>query len=77
MAEWATDGLRILFLEWAGYRVKAIEFVSSEHTPKNLMLAGVRKGRAFTDAALRQRIIDYKKFFGIQSQRLDGLLERG
>jgi hypothetical protein len=77
MAEWATDGLRILFLEWAGYRVKAIEFVSSEHTPKNLMLAGVRKGRACTDAALRQRIIDYKKFFGIQSQRLDGLLERG
>lgn len=75
MAEWATDGLRILFLEWAGYRVKAIEFVSSEHTPKNLMLAAIRKGPAFANAALRQRIIDYKQFFGIRTQRLDGLLE--
>ena len=42
MAEWLTDGLRALFLEWAGYRTKVVEFISSEHTPKNLMIAAVR-----------------------------------
>src|ERR1051325_7269207 len=39
LAEWLTDGLRALFLEWAGYQTKRMEFVSTEHTPKNLMLA--------------------------------------
>ena len=38
MAEWVTDGLRALFLEWAGYRTKVMEFVAGEHTPKNLMI---------------------------------------
>ena len=47
MSEWATDGLRALFLEWAGYRTKMIEFVSTEHTPKNLIIAAVRDGKPF------------------------------
>jgi SAM-dependent methyltransferase len=75
MAEWMTDGLRALFLEWAGYRTKAIEFVSSDHTPKNLMLAAVREREPFTDAAARQRIIDLKSFFGIERHALDCWLE--
>jgi SAM-dependent methyltransferase len=74
MAEWATDGLRALFLEWAGYRVKLIEFVGSEHTPKNLMLAAVRQGTPFTDPAARERIVQFKSFFGIQRHALDALL---
>jgi hypothetical protein len=76
MAEWATDGLRILFLEWAGYRVKAIEFVGSEHTPKNLMLVAIRKGPAYADASRRHRIVDFKAFFGFQNHRLDPLLDK-
>jgi SAM-dependent methyltransferase len=43
MAEWATDGLRALYLEWAGYRTKLMEFIGGEHTPKNLMIAAVRE----------------------------------
>ena len=45
LAEWLTDGLRTLFLEWAGYQTRVIEFVSSEHTPKNVMIAAIRHGR--------------------------------
>jgi len=75
MAEWITDGLRALFLEWAGYRTKVIEFVASEHTPKNLMIAAVRHGEPFTDAAAHGRIEDLKKFFGIQHHALDSLLK--
>ncbi len=77
MAEWVTDGLRAMILAWAGYRVKAIEFVSSEHTPKNLMLAGVRSGSGFVDGRLCDRIRQFKAFYGIQHHELDDLLERG
>ena len=74
MAEWATDGLRALFLEWAGYKVKIIEFVASEHTPKNLMLAAVKTGEPFQDPAARERILRFKDFFNIQRHALDPLL---
>jgi SAM-dependent methyltransferase len=74
MAEWVTDGLRALFLEWAGYRTKVFEFVASEHTPKNLMIAAVRHGAPLGDAAARQRIEKLKAFFGIQHHALDSLL---
>jgi hypothetical protein len=65
MAEWVTDGLRALFLEWAGYRTKVFEFVASEHTPKNLMIAAVRHSTPFADAAAHRRIEELKAFFGI------------
>ncbi|MCU0771015.1 MAG: SAM-dependent methyltransferase [Verrucomicrobia bacterium] len=75
LAEWLTDGLRTLHLEWAGYDTKVIEFVGSEHTPKNLMIAAVRQREPFSDPAARQRILALKEFFGIQHHALDGLLE--
>jgi hypothetical protein len=77
MAEWATDGLRALVLEWAGYSTKVIEFVSSEHTGKNLMIAGVR-GEAVpgpeAKAKLGAKIAAFREFFGIRRHALDALL---
>jgi SAM-dependent methyltransferase len=77
MAEWSTDGLRALFLEWAGYRTKMIEFVSTEHTPKNLMIAAVRDGTPFVSTAARARIEQFKEFFGIRNHTLDEWLRHG
>jgi SAM-dependent methyltransferase len=77
MAEWVTDGLRALFLEWAGYRTKVIEFVASEHTPKNLMIAAVRHGARFADPEIRKQIQEIKAFFGIARHPLDPLLNSG
>ena len=77
MAEWSTDGLRALFLEWAGYRTKMIEFVSTEHTPKNLMIAAVRHTDPFTSKAARDRVGQFKEFFGIKHHALDSLLKHG
>ena len=77
MAEWATDGLRALFLEWAGYRTKMIEFVSTEHTPKNLMITAVRDGKPFVSTAARARVEQFKEFFGIQHHALDEWLRHG
>lgn len=76
MAEWVTDGLRALALEHAGYRTKVIEFVGSEHTPKNVMLAGVRTA---VDAEQRARtaaaIATFRAWFGIRHQALGPLLD--
>ena len=77
LAEWATDGLRSLFLEWAGYRTKTIEFVSTEHTPKNLMIAAVRDGQPFASPTARHRIEQFKSFFEIKNHALDSLLTHG
>jgi SAM-dependent methyltransferase len=77
MAEWATDALRALFLEWAGYRTKMVEFVSTEHTPKNLMITAVRHTDPFTSKAARDRIDQFKGFFGIKHHALDLLLTHG
>ena len=41
-ADLVTDALRAAALEMLGYRVDVIEFVSSEHTAKNLMLRAER-----------------------------------
>ena len=73
-AEWLTDGLRCLFLEWAGYEVKATEFVSSEHTGKNLMLAAVRSHEPFARSQSKTQILELKRFFGMESHPLDLLL---
>jgi hypothetical protein len=68
--------LRALFLEWAGYRTKIMEFVASEHTPKNLMIAAVREREPFANAAVRKQIEDLKSFFAIERHALDPLLTR-
>lgn len=74
MAEWVTDGLRALVLEYAGYRTKVIEFVGSEHTAKNLMLAAVRVHPPPDEAhrtAARAAIDAFRRFFGVERHALD------
>ncbi|KAB2808432.1 SAM-dependent methyltransferase [Pimelobacter simplex] len=45
-ADTLTDALRALLLRRAGYRVDVIEFVDSQHTPRNTLLRAVRAGAA-------------------------------
>lgn len=73
-AESVTDSLRALLLERAGYRVKVFEFVSTEHTRKNTLIAAVRsEGKSDSEGALREyRAL--KEFYGIREQRLEKLL---
>jgi SAM-dependent methyltransferase len=70
-AEFATDALRALLLEWAGYRTKVFEFISQEHTAKNLMIAAVRSGpQCSDDSEEARRVRELARFYGIRSQRL-------
>ena len=45
-ADTLTDALRALLLRRAGYRVDVMEFVDSQHTPRNTLLRAVRGGGA-------------------------------
>jgi SAM-dependent methyltransferase len=67
-AEFVTDALRAQLLEWAGFRTKVFEFISTEHTAKNLMIAGIRSTEA--KRATEDRIRGFAAFYGIRSQRL-------
>ena len=75
-AEFVTDALRAMLLEWAGYRTKVFEFISTEHTAKNLMLAAIKmRPRGSPDDALAGRIRAFAAFYGIRRQRLAEHLE--
>jgi SAM-dependent methyltransferase len=75
-AEAVTDGIRALLLERSGYAVKVFEFISTEHTRKNTMIAAVRRKANHSKAdASRDQLQTLKAFYGIREQRLEKLLE--
>ncbi|MDO5540265.1 MAG: SAM-dependent methyltransferase [Eubacteriales bacterium] len=43
MASLLTDAFRANLLEEQGYQVQVLEFIDMEHTPKNILIRGVRK----------------------------------
>ncbi len=45
MAALMTDGMRGQLLEACGYRTQLLEFIDMEHTPKNILIRAVRKGK--------------------------------
>ena len=71
-AEFVTDALRAALLEAAGYEARVLEFVSPEHTAKNLMISAVRRGEPSPEAATRAATL--AAFYGVSSQRLAQLL---
>lgn len=73
-SEWLTDGLRALRLEQAGYATKIIEFVASEHTPRNLLIAGVRKKAAIDTGRLKEQIRAIKDFFHLDHLASDDII---
>jgi SAM-dependent methyltransferase len=69
-AEIVTDGLRALLLEIHGYRASVFEFISPEHTSKNLMLAAHRRTQPLDPTPLRERLRALMDFYGIREQQL-------
>ena len=65
-AEWLTDGLRLLRLEAAGYRVTVAEFVDAEHTPKNVLLTAVRGNTPQRIEAARAEFAALTAWAGLQ-----------
>jgi len=71
-AEMITDTIRALILESKGYEVNVIEFISSEHTGKNVMLTAKKTGNENPRAL--QKVNELKAEFGIEYHYLENLV---
>lgn len=71
LAEWITDAIRVLLLEHKGYKTRIIEFISSEHTSKNLLITA-EKSAPRLDAMKEVEAI--KSTYGIEEHYLEKLL---
>ncbi len=71
-AEMITDSIRALILESQGYEVKVFEFISSEHTGKNVMISAVKTGNVNKEAL--EKVAALKAEFGIKKHYLEELV---
>jgi hypothetical protein len=74
-AEMLTDAIRSLLMEREGYKTKAFEFISNEHTRKNIMLVGRKSKPKETKLEIDKEIKHLKDSFQIQRQELEDLLK--
>jgi len=81
-AEMVTDGIRALILEYYGYKTKVFEFISDAHTPKNVLVVGIKtstegpltKAQELKRLEIKEKITEAKAYFGIGYHHLERLL---
>lgn len=73
-AEMITDTIRALLLEAAGYKTKVFEFISTEHTGKNVMIVGQKHDGVVETEMILEKVDKLKKEFGIGYHYLERLL---
>lgn len=64
-----TDAMRGQLLEMKGYKTQLLEFIDMEHTPKNILIRGVKSNGLLPKAARKQQMENYQKcrdFFGVE-----------
>jgi len=75
-AEMVTDGIRALILEYFNYKTKVFEFISDAHTPKNVLIVGIKtKSAEAPKPGLLDKIKKTKEYFGIGYHHLEKLFE--
>ncbi|MEM6722793.1 MAG: SAM-dependent methyltransferase [Bacteroidota bacterium] len=76
-AELLTDAIRSLCLECLGYKTRVFEFISSEHTGKNLLIVA-EKRQHFSDTdkqKVLEELVALKKQFGLEDYYLETALQ--
>lgn len=73
-AEMLTDAIRSLLMEREGYQTKIFEFISNEHTRKNVMLVGRKLKKKRNKNEFNDEINRLKDSFKIQRHELEDLL---
>ena len=63
-ADLVTDAFRALALRVMGYRADVVEFVSPEHTARNLMIRAVR-GAAVGEPGFVREYVELRRFWGV------------
>ena len=64
-----TDAMRGQLLEMKGYKTQLLAFIDMEHTPKNILIRGVKSKGLLPKAARKQQMENYQKcrdFFGAE-----------
>jgi SAM-dependent methyltransferase len=67
----ATDSLRAKGLDALGYRTQVIEFIDTEHTPKNLMIRAVKRTANNTSDEALSEYQRFRESLGIQKFHLE------
>jgi len=73
-AEMLTDTIRSLILEAHGYKTKVFEFISTSHTPKNVMIIGEK--RKELDSQSMEKVAQLKSLFGLKNHYLEDLFAK-
>ncbi|MEO7176835.1 MAG: SAM-dependent methyltransferase [Saprospiraceae bacterium] len=74
LCEWLTDGLRALILESQGYSTQVMEFISVEHTPKNMMLLAIKRD---VNPNAKDQIAAIMQNYGLKRHALLDMLAEG
>jgi len=73
--EMVTDTMRALLLEKQNYQTKIFEFVSNEHTRKNIMLVGKKSKNKIDAKEVENKLTQVKSAFGITEHYLEKLID--
>jgi len=65
LADILTDAFRAALMRMAGYRVDVVEFVPSQHTPRNTMLRAIRTDTP-PDAAVTAQYAELVETWGVR-----------
>ena len=74
--EMITDTIRALILEKHQYSTKVFEFISNEHTRKNVMLVGTKQSKQIPAAELDNKIKSLKEAYHIDEHYLETILDK-
>lgn len=69
-----TDAIRAMILEYYGYKTQVMEFIETEHTPKNILLAGTKTSGEVATEEISASISAMKKEYGIKRHYLETIL---
>ena len=72
--EMVTDTLRALIMEQRQYDAHIFEFVSNEHTRKNILLVGTKTNKPINETEIAEKIEAVKQTYGIDFHYLEKLV---
>ena len=73
-AELITDTIRALIMQMHGYKTQVFEFISSEHTGKNLMITAIKHEHKVDTEKIQKEIDGLKATFGVKEHYLEMIL---
>ena len=75
-ADTLTDALRASLLRLSGYRVEVVQFVESQHTPRNTMLRAIRTGSPVKGGSVKKEYDELVAEWGVRPKLGELLAKR-